>query len=824
MSRSAMHTGGRVLRLGALVVAGFLAAANQPAMAQTRAPVAIDLPAQSLRQSLLDLANRTGVNILVQDPLVAGRAAPALSGSLTADEAVARLLSGSGLQARRSGTNSIVVETTPVIATPADGDGALMMNELTVTARRFEERLEDVPGSVLLLSDEDIERSNITDLNSLVLRSPNVNAIETGAPTTSQLSIRGLSNQIGNAGSGPTNGVYVDEVIINPTGRNTGLDPSLFDLERVEVLYGPQGTTFGRGAIGGAINYVTKKPSAEFEASLEAELGSFPDGRLRGVVNGAVLEDDLLNARLSFFGQVSDGFIDTPNLSEEQGLDTSDFGARIALRSEPADRLTFDFSLAYERNNYVDGNQGTEEGIARDRLVYLPNEEGDFDVDRVLTSFRADYETDIGTLTSLTSFFRAEERGSGDVDISRFDAIVADFGSKTRSIAQEFRLSSEKFDVPVMGATSFILGTNFSFNRDETDALTTAGPDFRPPLVPSLPFPVEGTTVSEDTRSVTNFAVFGDVIFEPVDRLELGAGVRFNLDRVKLDDPADVSTGTVGLLFPPSFAFSDSDTFTGVSPKGSARYNWTEDLSTYVAISTGYRSGGFNAGATPELTTFDEERAINYEGGIRSSWLDGRFTVNATGFATFYEDLQVFANVPTVGLPITVIENAAKARSIGAEISLRVQPAEGLLLGLDYGLARTKFVEFEGSLVGDVTGERLPNAPVHTLSIIGDYAHPVLDDSADLFLRGEYSYTSDYFNGIADSLLEGESFGDRSIINLRTGLRAERYEVELFVENLLDVVYQTGESSGISASLFGQPRHGEVGPTRRFGVRARVLF
>ncbi|MEM6677503.1 MAG: TonB-dependent receptor [Pseudomonadota bacterium] len=788
------------------------------AAAEATTPVQIDLPAQSLRQSLLDLANRTGVNIIASDALVAGLSAGAVSGVLTAEEAVAQLLSGTGLSARASGSDSLIIETSPD-ASSADDSGALLLNELTVTARRFEETLQDVPGSVFVLPDVEIERSNITDLDDIFLRTPNVNVVERGSPTTGDISIRGISNQIGDTGTGPTNGIYVDEIILNPTGRRIGTDPALFDLERVEVLYGPQGTTFGRGTIGGAINYVTKKPTAEFEASLEAELGSDPDGRLRGVINGAVLGEDLLNARLSFFGQAADGYFDTPNLDEEQGLDSSDYGVRLALRSQPTSRLTLDLTGSYERNNYTDTIQATLDSIEDEDLVYLPNEKGDLSADRFLTSFRAEYDTGFGTATSLTSFFMVEDGGVSDGDISALDALTFDAEAKTRSIAQEFRFNSATFDVPVLGQTSFILGTNFSFNRDETTFAQIAEDElvFGPPLIPFL-LPVVGTNTFSTEREISNFAVFGDAIFEPVEGLEFGVGARFTVDRVKVvDDPA-VVTGNFGLVVPPGPGFSASETFSGSSPKGSVKYDWTDNFSTYVVISTGYRSGGFNALApTEELLTFDEEKAINYEGGFRSSWLDGDLSVNASAFAIYYKDMQVFTTGISLSNPVTVIQNAAKARSLGAEISIQARPVEGLFLGVDYGLAKTKYIEFVDELVGaDRTGQRLPNAPTHTLNVISDYSLPVLDDRADAFLRGEYSYTS--------TVADGDGFQDRHLINLRSGLRAENYEVEVFVENLFDEVYRSGSSSAFIADLFGRPRHGEVGKTRRFGIRGRILF
>ncbi|MEM9099119.1 MAG: TonB-dependent receptor [Pseudomonadota bacterium] len=777
----------------------------------------ITIPAQSLASALARFNAETGLQVVAPAELTRNRSSAVVDGVLTPEAALSALLAGTGLSYEVTSGGSYLI--TPAPEAPLQADGPVTLNTLTVTARRFEESLQDVPGSVLVLPDEEIERSNITDLDDIVLRAPNVNSIEGGAPTDAQLSIRGLSNLISASGTGPTNGVYIDEVIINPTGRNTGLNPTLVDLERVEVLYGPQGTTYGRGTIGGAINYVTKKPTEAFEASIEGQAASFPDGRIRGMVNGPILDNNLLNGRVTFFAEGANSFLDTPNLPDNEGLDTSDFGGRIALRSQPNDRLTIDFSATYERNNYVDSNTATEESIeAGERLLYLPNEEGDFSVDRFLTALRADYETGFGTASSITSFFIVEEDGVGDGDVSALDALVIGLKNQTRSIGQEFRFASDKLPLPYLGPTSFTVGTNFSFNRDQSENFSLSGSTLE------FLFGGPGALTAESERNVTNFAVFGDVIFEPVERLELGAGVRFNLDHVEFEQ-SDTTSGVFLLLGgDPTSQFSDSETFTGISPKGSLTYSWTDDLSTYVTISTGYRSGGFNSSPNPVSQTFEEEKAINYEGGFRSGWLDNKVIVNGSGFATFYKDLQVFSNVPTIGLPITIIDNAAKARSIGAEISLRTFPIEGLFLGVDYGLAKTKFVEFEDSLVGDITGERLPNAPVHTFSLTGEYAHPVLDDTADAFFRTEYSYTSSFFNGVGDSIVAGEDFGSRNIINLRTGLRSENLEVELFIENLLDELYQTGETSGIVASLLGTPRQGEVGPPRHFGLRARVLF
>ncbi|MEM6277581.1 MAG: TonB-dependent receptor [Pseudomonadota bacterium] len=804
----------------AMAVAGAQTAPAAKAQETTESR-AFSIPAQPLPAALIAFADQSGLTLVYDARIARGQSSPGANGLLSPDAALRDLLADSGLTFRFTSATSVTLSRERT----AIESGPVTMNELVVTARRFEESLEEVPGSVAVLSAEDIERSNIDDLNDYVLRIPNTNFVEGGSPTDAELSIRGISNLIGGSATGPTSGVYIDEVIVNPTGSNNGLNPTLFDLERIEVAYGPQGTTFGRGTIGGAVNFVTKKPSADFEASIEAEIGSFPDGRLRGAINGAIFDEDLLNARLSFFGQAADGFIDTPNLSEDQALDTNDFGARLALRSQPTDRVTLDWSAAFERNNFLQGAVATEDSIAAgDDLEFLINEEdADSEVTRFLTSFRTEFDTGFGSAISNTSFFIVKDYTVIDGDFSAADVFLGGGESENRSIAQEFRFDSDRFDLPYAGETSFIFGANFSFNSTETSIEISSQSDLDPIFGPG-----PGAFINETDLNVFNVGIFGDVTFRPTERLELGAGARFNLDRVEIDVKENGAVGNLAPVFGPTLGppFSAKETFTGITPKGSIRYEWTDEFSTYAAISTGFRSGGFNTLPTVFGTSFDEETAINYEGGFRSSWFDDRLVVNGSGFALFYNDIQVNAFIPTGdgGPAVATIANAAEARSIGAEISIQARPVEGLFVGIDYGLAKTNFVDFIDPSVGSLSGSQLPNAPVHTLSIIAEYQHPVANDFADAFIRWEYNYTSDFFNTITDVVPGGDTFGDRNVVNLRVGLRADRFEVEAFAENLFNEFYQTGETSDIAASLFGLPQNGEVGPTRRFGVRARVLF
>ncbi|MEM7507782.1 MAG: TonB-dependent receptor [Pseudomonadota bacterium] len=770
------------------------------------------MPAQPLATAIAELAAETGWQISVAADLVENERSAAVSGTMAPAEALAVMIAGTDLRVDRVGSDGVVLRRQSGAA--RTDDEPLIMNDIVVTARRFEETLQDVPGSVFVLSDEEIERSNIDDLSDYTLRLPNINFIEGGTPTESEVSIRGISNIVQQSASGPAVGFYVDEVILNPTGSNTGIDPNLFDIERIEVAYGPQGTSFGRGTIGGAINIVTKKPTPEFEASIEAEGGNYPDGRIKATVNGSLTGDNLLMARLTAFGEISDGYIDLVNLDNFNGENS--FGARLALRSEPTDRLTLDLSGSFDRTNFNQANVATVESIESGSgpLENFTTVEPDSEVSRALITFRGAYDFDFGTLISNTSYLRVTSDIFSDGEFLEADALTLATNSTETSIAQEFRLESADFKLPLAGTTSFVGGVNFSFSDEAFTGEVTPGP------ASPFPAPPGAAVVIDSTEEIFDLGVFGEFRFRPIEQLELAAGARFTRTKVSFEGEQIDGVGFFGGVVPFQ---SFEDTFSQISPRGSIKYDWTDNFSTYSAISTGFRAGGFNQIGPNFGLQFDEESAINFEGGFRSSWFDNRLQVNGSGFALFYEDIQLTSTDPT-GTFIAVF-NAAEARSIGAEISVQTRPVDNLFFGIDYGLTKAVFTGFSTAPIGDLSGVTLPNAPTHTLRVTAEYEHEILNNAADAFIRAEHSFTSGFTNLVALSDPTFEPFDSRNVVNFRAGVRAERWELEAFVENAFDARYQTGSTGGAGlAPLFGESPAVEVGPSRRYGLRGRILF
>ena len=754
----------------------------------------IDVPSQPLSDALRALGRQTGLRFFAGRELTQGLTAPAVLGRMGADEALRRLLDGSGLTYRYRDTSVVALERNQA---PPDS-GPIRLDPVTVTARRTEELVQDVPGSVFVLGSEEIEKSNVEDLEDVALLTPNFNITETGDRQNIKISIRGISNLVNTSlVSAPVIGVYLDEVLLNPTGSSSGIDPNLFDLERAEVLYGPQGTAFGRGTIGGAVNYVTKKPTEDFEAELEAELGSHPDGMVRGILNGSLTGDRTLMARLVTFGRYDDGFIDMPIIGGSN--DEQDYGGRLGLRSQPTDRLTLDLAGSFDRSENSGPSWATVDSLEGDGDLELRvNEEYDQRIDRGLVAFRGAYDFNAGTLIANTSYLDVETSNRADLDASEIDAGFFTVNTSDDSIGQEVRFESDSFPVPLLGDASFLLGVNGTWAESKTEYEFFAGGASL--ALNALGFGTE----------VFDAGVFGELRFRPTENLEFTAGGRFTYNEVEASQAG----------------FEDvRQSFTNLSPKGSILYDWTHDLATYALISTGFKSGGFNTLGTGPLSgrAFDNETAVNYEAGLKSSWFDERLFVNVSGFALFYDDLQV--NEVVVLNPTTnalAIDNAASARSLGGELEVAALPMDVLQLRFNYGYADARFTDYEDAPNGDLSDETLPNAPRHTVSFVADYSHPVFDDFVDAFIRTEYSYTS----GVQDITSPFRTkFDPYDVLNLRLGLRADRFDIEAFIENVFDEKYATGEigATALRASR-GVSDVVEVGTTRRFGIRGRMRF
>ncbi|MEM8775764.1 MAG: TonB-dependent receptor, partial [Pseudomonadota bacterium] len=245
------------------------------------------------------------------------------------------------------------------------------------------------------------------------------------------------------------------------------------------------------------------------------------------------------------------------------------------------------------------------------------------------------------------------------------------------------------------------------------------------------------------------------------------------------------------------------------------------DFSTYFLFSTGFRPGGFTSAGTLPITPFDEERAKNFEIGFRSSFLENQVQLTGSFFFIDYDDIQVVSAAPSA-LALTgfetVIINADEAESYGAEITLAAQITNKLTLNASYGYNESEFSSFVDPILGDQTGNRLPNAPRHSVNVSAEYIEPVsFVRDGEAYFRADYTYRSDFISFLSPTAPVLDAY---DVVDLRLGLRNEGFLVEAFVENVFDEVYALGTTT----LIFGDVAALEVGPTRRFGIRGEIRF
>ncbi|MEM6906077.1 MAG: TonB-dependent receptor, partial [Pseudomonadota bacterium] len=437
-----------------LVLGGAPAFVAAPAWAQT---TDYQIPAGPLDLALNRYAAVSGVQVIYDSDLTAGLSSGGAAGALSEEDALSDVLAGSGLSYQFNGDGTVTISAAPPVG---EDNGAFVTAPVVVTARRTEEVLQDVPASVFVLSGEDVERSNLRDTDDLSLLTPNVDFSGGDNPARIFFSIRGISDLNG-ASTGPTNGFFQDGVLQNNSGIVINNNRRLVDVDRVEVIYGPQGTAFGRGTIGGAINVVTNKPSNEFEASLRTQFASNPDGFGEAMVNIPFTDD--LAVRAVVYGGLSDGFVDLPFGDTEDSIGSEEVGGRFSVRFTPTDRLTFDGSVQFDHTSVDSPTFAIESSVNNSNPAALNGTIDGLDINRLNLRGEVAYDFDFGTLRATSAYNDTEFTGGEDFDFSPPNNSLIIRDSTERVFSQELRFESEQFNLPPgLGTISTNLGFIYS--------------------------------------------------------------------------------------------------------------------------------------------------------------------------------------------------------------------------------------------------------------------------------------------------------------------------------------------------------------------------
>lgn len=718
--------------------------------------------------------------------------------------------------------------------------------EIVVTARKRDEKLIETPLSVSALSSSDLERRQVDDLGGLRDIVPNL-SVNMGDAANAIVYIRGVGQRDSLSFADPGVGIYLDDVYL---GRSQGAFLEVIDIERIEVLRGPQGTLYGRNTIGGAIKYVSVAPSPEPEVVVEAGLGDFSQRISRVTLNGPLGSGDALLGRVSAAYGSHEGYrVNTNPNAEPTDGDKNLFAWRGQLDFAATDQLTLRLIADRSQNDPqrsitpVRVTPGPVLVAATAQKPVSPGTtqvEADFnDVERLHvsgTSLAVDYAfSDQVTFRSTTAYREVQHQTHIDLDGTGHGIFGVLVDQNQQQQSQEFQLSLTFADFQgVMGA--------YWFSEDDVtpDGIRNTEPiDFAGGAGFFLPY----NTVSENDQSIEAQAVFGEFSWHLLPTVELTAGVRYTDEARELRRKACQAFSTealdieacnppAGSLNPFALRLDLEASFSAVTPKVGVSFDSDAGL-IYVNWARGFKSGGFDgrigyngassAGAVgAQAQAYDPEFADTFELGWKAAPTDGDWQISTAVFFTDYTDLQLssFSATPGGGFA-TVFTNAGKAETLGLEVEYAARTSENLFVNVNLGYLDAQYKEFIDASGNDVSGERTPiNAPELTASVgiqsLFPMEHGRLRFSADLGYRSRYHVDINNLEALAQ---DGYRVVNASVDYEDSGAR---WNVSLGVKNLTDAEYITHGFDltafpGVGLAYYGDPR------TYRLSVRYRFL-
>lgn len=699
---------------------------------------------------------------------------------------------------------SLVIGASLSFNTQAQDSFAL--EEIVVTAQKREQSVQDVPIAISAFNESDLERLNASDLSDLQYSTPNF-TISSNSKVTPRVGMRGISDFSRNPGYDNRVSVYIDGMY---AGRSAASNQATLDIERIEVLRGPQGTLFGKNTVAGAISLTSRKPSEEFSGSIKAELGNEDFHSLTGMITGALIEDKLL-AKVMINDQKKDGF--KTHLGTGNDLNGTDKqSARLQLRWL-MDQGEINVSLDKSKDKGEGINaENINDSIAPGPYTVNTNDLNYQEIENQGAAVTVDYTLDSDfTITSITGYRESNYYGSLDEDYSPLDVARSIVTEDSEHFSQEFRLAS-----PVNDNYDYVVGLYYFDQTNKSQSSAHGGIYF--PTYNAVTNPTPAVTVPA-TVDVTSFAAFFHGNYRFTEKLELSGGLRYTYEKKDLDYTITDNT----FLFT-NGSLNDSRDAEDVSPKIGLNYYATEDVMFYTSYSKAFKSGGWNVDfiSTFDEIDFQDEEVDAYELGFKSTLAEGRLRINAALYHANYSDFQVFQFVPVSGGgTILSITNAAEVTAKGFETDINWAMSEHLTLWAGYGYSDSSFDEFKdgGGIGVDYDGNKTPDAPARSYSLGLQFSYPV-GDFAELMASTDYSYRDSFYSN--PNNLDANQIEDYELLNARIGLQSvnDTWSVFLWGKNLADADDMTERSVsflGVQRAAYLQPRTYGVSFEYRFG-------
>ena len=743
--------------------------------------------------------------------------------------------------------------------TQAQGQAATgQLEEIVVTARKTEEKLQTAPISVTAFSAATLEKQNIQTVERISNFAPNVEISQAaGTGSAAEVYIRGIGQADYELYIDPPVSMYVDGVLMaRPV--TTLLD--LVDLERIEVLRGPQGTLFGRNTTGGAINVFTKGPDNEFGVQQKLGYGSDDEFTSRTIVNTGELWDTGLKAKFAFSHHQRDGWIRNLNTTPDHDpgkLDTN--GIWFDLHGDFGEHFSFDYRadyteiysqpitsemtvatpavIAYFSKSPLFGGDPFQISPNYQDTIRLPSNQVPDQFDQILGhSLTLDYDVSdalrVKDIVAYRSVAMNEHPPQGEGNL-RGPLVTGGVGEvnpfytlnihdRQYQISNEFQLSGTLDRFKYVAGLYYFEENGSGKNANFFTFLAT----------PTLGFNIVTNRIyGLDSKS---YAAYGQTSYTPPildDKLELTAGLRYTRDEKTLSE-TDYNSSAPG----PPGAQNLANNWHNLSFLTTASYHWTDDLMTYFTVSTGYKSGGYNPGALQ--APYNPEKAMAYEAGVKSDWFDKRLRLNASVFQTDYDDAQINQFLVTPAGLATVVTNAGKATYRGGELEMTALIGESWQADFSFGYVDPQYKTYltfdpaSGKNINVADEAKFPYVSKASLSFGLQYQFEPMQ-WGDLLARVDYSFKSarvffplNRLNPFNDQVAS-DAYHDvsaRLILDHIPMAWAKNMKGEFFVTNLLDhhdrVAGIDFGALGFGTDTYNRPRAFGFNITADFGAPA----
>lgn len=788
----------------------------------------LNIHPQSLSGALLDFSYQSRIQLVMPGYITEGLYSTGLIGEFTAAEALIKLLKDTGLEYKFISANTVSVMTGPKLAALAKTrrikqgkkHSYYEIEQIVVTAEGREEEIQDVSVSVAALNGEDLEKRGVMNADELQVFVPGLTIVTAQAGDT-DFTIRGIGSNNDDITTDPGIGVFIDGVYIpRPAPANL----AVFDLDRVEVLKGPQGTLFGRNTPGGAIKYITRKPSSDFEARYLLDIGD--QGRFNNTVtlNGELVEH--LYGQLGVAAFRRDGIMENKvGGSQSNGNNIDVDAGRISLRFLPVNWIDILFTADNQNieNDGVFYSLGPADGFRFDGITgVLPRSDpvrsanitfaGGENLDVGGQMVRADIQMDAFKVSYILGHREHDLDGSYDSDQSSSDMLREGMMENSESDTLEVRMVSEREGpLSLKGRVDWTAGLYFLKEK--------AG------AVKHIDAERLGYGINSWQQNVENIsaAFYGQLSYVLTEQLRFMVGARHNVDSKEFNLVADTSSPVVANPFlQESFLYSNEQRWSQSTPRLALTYRFAADSIVYSSYTIGYKPGGFEGMPTslsdaPD-NPFYPESSRSYEVGMKSKLFANRVKFNLTGFSMDYRNFQVYDR-QRFGNP--VVFNAPRVAIKGLELELEARPSLNLQVALGVSFLDNYFKQFEymqNGIIINKRGDPIPRVPARTVNLSVVYAFPETQ-------HGLYSLRTDLIYSDKSFDLGGSlAWPSYKVGNLWLDFAPPngRWEAGLWVRNLTNEVYFRGTAYGMSSASNAYAR--KLEPPKLYGASVKYFW